>query len=190
MRLDSGPNLAAVIEVLEGHTALLKLDDNTLIRMNGRAVPGRVNVEAGDIIVIGETTLRVVSAPEAEAHSTVSGSKTKTGRSLSFGLFMALLIVGTALGPSLWAGYEAEGIRELGVSHMGTVVSIEDTKNRINDAPVVLVKVEVDLGDRKVVGEIRQRISPVHLPRVQPGQALKVWIDPADPSRMALEAGW
>jgi hypothetical protein len=123
----------------------------------------------------------------SERSSTPSEAKASTGSAWVVVFVIGVLAV--ALGPPLYKDLRAASIRGHGNVHTGTVVSLVDTGDRFNDDPVVEVTVEVELEGRKVRGEVEDAISVVHLPRYQPGQRIKVWLDPAEPARMALEDG-
>ncbi len=119
-------------------------------------------------------------------------TSTSEAKSSAGTVWVAALVIGllaVVLGPPLYKDMRAASIREHGNVHTGSVVSLVDTGDRFNQDPVVLVTVEVELGGQKVRGEIEDCISAVHLPRFQPGQQVQVWLDPADPTQMALEAG-
>ncbi len=74
--------------------------------------------------------------------------------------------------------------------YQGTVVALVNQHSRVNGDPVVTVTLEVDIPGRGLTrGEVVDAISVVHLPRFQPGAKVDVWVDPDDPTRMALEDG-
>jgi hypothetical protein len=123
----------------------------------------------------------------SEQSSTPPEAKTSTGGPWIAVFVIAVLAIG--LGPPLYKDIRAASIRGQGHVHTGTVVSLVDTGDRFNDDPVVEVTIEVELGGRKIRGEVEDAISVVHLPRFQPGQQIKVWLDPTEPARMALEDG-
>jgi hypothetical protein len=100
-----------------------------------------------------------------------------------------LLVVGLFIVPAIQADMRASSIRGYGAERSGKVVHIEDTGNRFNDDPVVIVTLEVEEKGKKYRSEVKDAISPVYLPRFQPGATVKVWINPENPSEMALEEG-
>lgn len=120
---------------------------------------------------------------------TTSEEKSAGKSSPAWIVLLVIVLCAVTLGPALWADIRAANIRSLGSVHEGTVTSLKDTGNRFNDDPIVLVTVEVEIGGRKVKGTVEDCISVVHLPRFQPGQRIKVWLDPKDPTRVALEEG-
>lgn len=109
---------------------------------------------------------------------------------LSFGAILLVGVFAFAFGPGIYHDCRASRIRAKDTHYTGTVVALVDSHNRVNDDPVVTVTLEVDVpGHGPVRGEVVDAISVVHLPRFQPGSKVQVWIDPDDPTRMALEDG-
>ncbi len=118
----------------------------------------------------------------------VSSKSSKVGASLGVAFFVGIFAF--ALGPGIYHDCRASRIRAKDTHYTGTVVALVDSHNRVNDDPVVTVTLEVDVPDRGLVrGEVVDAISVVHLPRFQPGSKVEVWVDPDDPTRMALEDG-
>jgi hypothetical protein len=71
----------------------------------------------------------------------------------------------------------------------GTILDIEDTGNRFNDQPEVILSLEVRPPDGpSYKAQARMILSPVHIPRFQPGAEVKLKVDPEDPSRVAVES--
>lgn len=109
-------------------------------------------------------------------------------------IFLVLLVLGmlaVGLGPALYHDIRAANIRGKGTKVEGTIVTLMDTGDRFNDNPVVRVTVAITppQGGEVVHGQVVDAISPVHLPRYQPGSKIQVFIDPENPSRIALEQG-
>ncbi len=78
-------------------------------------------------------------------------------------------------------------VRAHGLPARGTVLDIWDTGVKVNDDPVVGLRLEVRAEGRPPwVGETKALVSLLDIPRVQPGATLAVRYDPTDPSRIAL----
>src|SRR5262249_45931315 len=96
-----------------------------------------------------------------------------------YGVVFFLCVFGFAMVPGIYHDCRASNIRAKQAHYTGTVVSIVDSHDRVNDDPVVTVTVEVDFPGRgKVRGDVVDAISVVHLPRFQPGKQIDVWVDP------------
>jgi prolyl oligopeptidase len=75
-----------------------------------------------------------------------------------------------------------------GLPATGKVLEIWETGVRINDNPVVgfLLEVHAD-GMEPYQAEIRALVSILWVPQIQPGAELPIMIDPAQPTRVALD---
>ena len=82
-----------------------------------------------------------------------------------------------------------EEILRTGKPADGTILGIEDTGNRYNDQPEVILSIEVRHPDGPSYrAQARMILSPVYIPRFQPGAEVKLKVDPEDPSRVAVES--
>ncbi len=84
---------------------------------------------------------------------------------------------------------EAYDLRQHGVRGQAVIVRLWDTGITLNDDPVVGLRVEVRRpGHASYQADIpRTLVSRLRLSQVQPGRKLPVWIDPADPKRVAVD---
>jgi metallo-beta-lactamase class B len=81
-------------------------------------------------------------------------------------------------------------LRTRGLPATAKVLSVQDAGVRVNDDPVVVLKLEVTAEGRAPWrAEAKQLVSIVALPSVQPGTVLAVHYDPANPSRVAVDLG-
>ncbi len=83
---------------------------------------------------------------------------------------------------------EARRIQAIGERCQATVLEVWDTNITVNNDPVVGLRVTVEPADRPAY-EVRiekSLVSRVHLPQVQPGSHVPVFVDPHDPARVAL----
>jgi hypothetical protein len=83
---------------------------------------------------------------------------------------------------------EAKKIRAVGVPADATVVQIWDTGVTVNKDPVVgfLVEVHPD-GQAAFQAKTKALVSRLAVPRVQPGARLRVYYDPKDTTRVAVD---
>ncbi len=84
---------------------------------------------------------------------------------------------------------EARAIQTVGEPHDAVVLEIWDTGMTVNDDPVVGLSVRVESPDRPpyVARIAKSIVSRVHLPQVQPGCRVRVFVDPKHPAtRVAL----
>lgn len=105
----------------------------------------------------------------------------------------ALVLVGFvyALGPPIYYDVRAARIRAKGASIEGTIIEAKDTHHRYGGDPeiVFLLEIHPPGAAGPVRGEVHDAVSPLHLPRFQPGARVQVFYDPEDPTAMALEDG-
>jgi hypothetical protein len=191
LRLDRGAPVIAIIDADEDGALLVRVDEDSAVTVNGAPLHGKIRLHTGDSVVVEDTTLTVMQLPSGKERGRSTAPTTASHSPRAVGLILVGIIGlgGAFLAPAIWADVRAANIRSLGAVHTGTVVALEDTGSRFNNDPVVWVTLEVDLGDRKVRGRVKDAISPVHLPRFQPGRSVQVWIDPKNPTEMALEEG-
>lgn len=82
----------------------------------------------------------------------------------------------------------AKRILQTGMPGKAKVLSLAETGVTINNAPQVLLTLEVtpDSTRRPYQVQTKQVISIVHIPQFQPGAKLLVRIDPNDPNQVAI----
>jgi metallo-beta-lactamase class B len=79
-------------------------------------------------------------------------------------------------------------LRARGLPAVAKVLSVEDAGLRVNDDPVVILKLEVQAEGRAPWrAEAKQLVSIIAIPAIQPGSMLAVHYDPANPSRVAVD---
>jgi hypothetical protein len=99
--------------------------------------------------------------------------------SISSGCAMADRISGTSL---------AREVQATGERADAVILEIWDTGITVNDDPVVGLRVRVsraDAPDYEATIE-KSRVSRVHIPQVQPGNRVPVYVDPQNPARVVL----
>jgi hypothetical protein len=105
------------------------------------------------------------------------------------GLLAALLALpGCAIANSMSGVSEARDIQAKGQLANAVILELWDTGITLNDDPVVGLRVKVDRGDGAPYEATipKSVVSRLHVPQVQPGQTVPVYVDPQDPSRVAL----
>lgn len=81
----------------------------------------------------------------------------------------------------------ASQIRASGVPAKATVLRIWETGTRVNENPVVGFELEIHVeGLPAWKAETKALVSILAIPRIQPGEVLDVFYDPADPTRVAI----
>ena len=83
---------------------------------------------------------------------------------------------------------EARDIQATGEEANGYVLAIWDTGMTLNDDPIVGLKLRVTRawGEPYEVTIPKSLVSRVHVPQVQPGQTVPVYVDRQNPARVAL----
>ena len=110
----------------------------------------------------------------------VTPGRSTRSKKVWLGLLFFAAVFGIATGPSYYRYMQASRIRALETKASGRVVSIVDNRSRRHDVSVTVV-VDVEAPGRGTVrGEVTASVSPVSLPRLQPGSTIDVWIDPVD----------
>lgn len=127
------------------------------------------------------------SDPDSEPNT---AAPAKPSRRPLLGLLFVLPVVVWSLGPPLYWDLRAFRLRTTGTEAVARVIEARDTGDRMNHDPVVDFTLELERegqppGPR---GTLKDALSPVLLPRYQPGMRVKVWYDPKDPSEMAFES--
>ncbi len=107
---------------------------------------------------------------------------------LVYAAVAAMFVFG--LGPMLWSSLRARRLRALGLPARARVLTITDTRSRVNGNPVVELQLSVETaGGQTYTTLLRTAISPVDLPRHQPGMMLEVVVDRQDRQRVVLAKG-
>lgn len=105
-------------------------------------------------------------------------------------LVVAVLLSGTgcAMADRLSGTSFARDLQASGERAEAVVLEIWDTGITINNDPVVGLRVRVERGPGAGYEATieRSRVSRVHIPQVQPGSRVLVFVDRQDPSRVAL----
>ena len=100
-----------------------------------------------------------------------------------FGLAMGCGIAGRFTGEN-----EARKIRAVGVPAEATVVQIWDTGVTVNNDPVVGFLLDVKPENQSAFqAKTKALVSRLAVPRVQPGARLRVFYDPRDTTRVAID---
>jgi hypothetical protein len=105
------------------------------------------------------------------------------------GLIVALLaLAGCAIVNSMSGMTEARDIQAKGQLANAVILDLWDTGITLNDDPVVGLRVAIDRGDGAPYETTiaKSVVSRLDVPRVQPGQTVPVYVDPQNPSRVAL----
>ena len=101
--------------------------------------------------------------------------------------FPLLVLLIRKLGFSLTKQLEAlQKIVETGEPAQARVVALRDTGGTVNRKPLVELVVEVQKGQAPYQATLQAVVSITAVPRVQPGCVVAVFVDRADPSRVAL----
>ncbi len=83
---------------------------------------------------------------------------------------------------------EARAIQTVGRPCEALVLTVWDTGITVNNDPVVGLRVRVEPPDAPAYEARIEKsvVSRVHIPQVQPGCRVKVFVDPQNPARVAL----
>lgn len=107
---------------------------------------------------------------------------------LVYAAVAAMFVFG--LGPMLWSGVRDHLLQANGVPAKATVLVITDTRSRVNGNPVVDLQLRVTgEGGQTYEASLRTAISPVDLPRYQPGLTVDLRVDREDRQRVVLAKG-
>lgn len=99
----------------------------------------------------------------------------------------SVLLNGCAIANKMSGVSQARELQKKGVSADATILEIWDTGISVNENPVVGLLLEVRPADRPAYqAKTKALVSRVHIPMVQPGLVVPVWLDPADPARVSL----
>ncbi len=112
------------------------------------------------------------------------------GAALGAGIvFLVVAFAGTMLFSFLAPECERDELLKTGVAAKGVILGIEDTGNRYNDQPQVILKVRVEPeGGETYETETKMIISPVYLPQFQPGARVNLKYDPAERTKIAVDS--
>jgi predicted small secreted protein len=95
---------------------------------------------------------------------------------------------GCAIANKMSGVTEARDIQAAGQPAKAVILEMWDTGITVNDDPVVGMRVKVDRGDGAPYDATiaKSLVSRVHVPQVQPGLTVPVYVDPQNPARVAL----
>jgi hypothetical protein len=102
--------------------------------------------------------------------------------------FVLVSSTGCAIVNNMSGVSEARDIQRRGRQASALVLELWDTGMTLNDDPVVGLKVRVEAWGVSPydVTIAKSLVSRVHIPQVQPGVTVPVYVDPQNPSRVAL----
>jgi hypothetical protein len=104
---------------------------------------------------------------------------------LVYAAVAAMFVFG--LGPLLWDAWQDRQLQSDGLRSRAEVLSITDTRSRVNGNPVVELRLRIGTETgAPYEATLRAPISPVDLPRVQPGLKVDVMVHRDDRLRVAL----
>src|ERR1700730_3572617 len=83
----------------------------------------------------------------------------------------------------------ARELQASGIAARAEILSIQETGMKVNDDPVIGLKVRVQPADGPAYDATipKSLVRYVDLPQFQPGSVIPVRIDPKDPSRVAID---
>jgi len=106
-------------------------------------------------------------------------------------VIVATMVVGmlaTVFGPGFLRAREERRVLASGTTARAVVVALEDTGNRFNDVPEMMIRLRVSAPGRSDWNATVHRIlSGAEVLAFTPGRELAVRYDPARPERIALE---
>jgi hypothetical protein len=107
------------------------------------------------------------------------------GPALVFLLVAVLLAIG--FGPMIYREYKSNRTLEHGLDASARVLAIRETGNLHNNQPEVRIQLEVEPADRNAFkASVTTFMSPVYIPRFQPGATVAVRYDPASIQSVVL----
>jgi hypothetical protein len=108
----------------------------------------------------------------------------------TFHIAMVALVLGVAAligGPTMLEAWRERQLLRHGTDALATVVMLEDTRDTVNDRPVVRLTVDVaPEGLEPYRAQIVTPLSPVDLQNYTIGAQIRVRYDPEDPRKLAL----
>jgi hypothetical protein len=106
-------------------------------------------------------------------------------------LIMVLLpfgIVALGLGQFWWPEYQQNQVKKIGIQTTAKIIAIEPTGNLYNNQPQVLLTLLVHpMQGEDFTAQAKMVVNQVYIPQVQPGATVKVYYDPNDHSKIAVE---
>jgi len=103
-------------------------------------------------------------------------------------LLLATGAVGCGIADRLTGEKDAKQIRAIGVPAEATIVQIWDTGVTVNENPVVGFLLDVHPENQAAFqAKTKALVSRLAVPRVQPGARLRVFFDPKDTTRVAVD---
>lgn len=107
------------------------------------------------------------------------------GPAIVFALVAVIIAVG--FGPAIYREVKASRTLKHGVDASARVLAIKETGSLHNNQPEVRIQLEVKPADAAAFNAtVTTFMSPVYLPRFQPGATVAVRYDPASPQNVAL----
>jgi hypothetical protein len=124
-----------------------------------------------------------------QARQAERASKTRNAAAVVMMLFAAAAVLaGCAIADRFTGEKEAKQIRAVGVPAEATIVQIWDTGVTVNNDPVVGFLLEVHPDSQAAFqAKTKALVSRLAVPRVQPGARLRVFFDPKDTTRVAVD---
>ena len=124
------------------------------------------------------------SANSDEERTALPGESRKVTIFVFAVLFFFFLVF---FGPMYLRDREEKRLLRDGVAATARVKDIRPTGDLHNDQPEVRITLEVNVqGGEAFEGEVTTFMSPVYLPRFQPGLVVEVRFDPSDRRKVAL----
>jgi type II secretory pathway pseudopilin PulG len=101
---------------------------------------------------------------------------------------MVLGMLATVFGPGFLRAREERRVLAGGTTARAVVLALEDTGNRFNDAPEIVIRLRVSAPGRPDwTASVHRILSGPEALSFTPGRELAVRYDPARPDRIALE---
>jgi hypothetical protein len=109
-------------------------------------------------------------------------------QALALVIALAASAMGCGIADHFTGEKEARQIRASGVPADATVVQIWDTGVTVNENPVVGFLLDVrPEGQAAFQAKTKALVSRLAVPRIQPGARLRVFFDPKDTTRVAID---
>jgi hypothetical protein len=104
-------------------------------------------------------------------------------------LAVASLTIGCGMIDRMSGVATARELQASGIAAKAEILSIQETGMKVNDDPVIGLKVRVQPADGPAYDATipKSLVRYVDLPQFQPGSVIPVRIDPKDPSRVAID---
>jgi|WetSurMetagenome_2_1015567.scaffolds.fasta_scaffold833927_2 hypothetical protein len=104
-------------------------------------------------------------------------------------VFLIIMLLGICVGvvPIVWGLFKNDNVLKHGVAATAKIISVTDTGRRHNHNPIVKITLAVtDASGKNFEAEVTKPVSPVYLPRYQPGATVPVKYDPKKPKNVAI----